>query len=280
MTASSSSCASPAPLVVYIDGVGLLGPGIAHWEEGRRQLAGLAPARPQKTVLPAPAALPPAERRRAGATVKLALAIGQGALQAAGLEAAQVPSVFASSGGDGLNCHEMCVALASPDKFISPTRFHNSVHNAASGYWGIATGSMATSSVLCAYDGSFAAGLLEAVAQAVVDGVPVLLLAYDTDYPEPLRSARPVPDTFGVALVLSPQRSARSLARCTLHGDACLTGDPADQLVDPVLEPLRRSIPAARSLPLLRAVATQQAGRVVLDYLDGLRLALDIAPCA
>ena len=272
--------ASSQPLVVYIDGVGLLGPGIDRWEEGRQQLAGVAPVRLQKTVLPAPAALPPAERRRAGAMVKLALAVGLEALQAAGLDAARVPSVFASSGGDGLNCHEMCVALASPDKFISPTRFHNSVHNAASGYWGIATGSMATSSVLCAYDGSFAAGLLEAVTLAVVDATPVLLLAYDTDYPEPLRSSRPVPDTFGVELVLSPQRSAHSLVRCTLHGDACLTGDAADRLADPVLEPLRCSIPAARSLPLLRAVAMRQTGRVVLDYLDGLQLALDIAPCA
>jgi len=280
MTALSSSFASSAPLVVYIDGVGLLGPGIDHWEEGRQQLAGLAPARLTKTVLPAPAALPPAERRRAGAMVKLTLAIGLEALQAAGLDPAQVPSVFTSSGGDGLNCHEMCMALASPEKFISPTRFHNSVHNAASGYWGIATGSMAASSVLCAYDGSFAAGLLEAVTLAVVEATPVLLLAYDNDYPEPLRSARPVPDTFGVALLLAPQRSARSLARCALHGDTCLTGDPADQLTDPVLEPLRRSIPAARSLPLLRAVATRQTGRVVLDYLDGLQLALELAPCA
>lgn len=272
------SCAS-LPLAVHVDGVGLLGPGIDSWEDGRLQLAGLAPARTQKTVLPVPAALPPAERRRAGAIVKLALATGLQAVRAAGLDAAQLPSVFASSGGDGLNCHEMCMALASPEKLISPTRFHNSVHNAASGYWGIATGSMAASSVLCAFDGSFAAGLLEAVALAVVENGPVLLLAYDVDYPEPLRSARPVPDAFGVALALSPQRSAASLACIRLHGDSYLTGDPADALADPVLEALRRSIPAARSLPLLRALALRQSGRVVLDYLDGVQLALDLAPC-
>ncbi|TAM53348.1 MAG: 3-oxoacyl-ACP synthase [Burkholderiaceae bacterium] len=273
-----SPCASP-PLAVHVDGVGLLGPGIDSWEDGRLQLAALAPARTQKTVLPVPAALPPAERRRAGAIIRLALATGLQAVQAAGLDPARLPSVFASSGGDGLNCHEMCVALASPEKLISPTRFHNSVHNAASGYWGIATGSMAASSVLCAFDGSFAAGLLEAVTLAVVDRAPVLLLAYDVDYPEPLRSVRPVPDAFGVALVLSPQRSAGSLACVRLHGDSCLTGDPADLLADPVLESLRRSIPAARSLPLLCALAMRRGGRVVLDYLDGLQLALELTPC-
>ena len=278
MTASSG--VSLQPLTVYLGGVGLLGPGIDGWEEGRQQLAGLLPTRAQKTVLPVPATLPAAERRRAGAIVKLTLAVGLQAVQAAGLDPARLPSVFASSGGDGQNCHEMCTALASPEKPISPTRFHNSVHNAASGYWGIATGSMAASSVLCAFDGSFAAGLLEAVTLAVVEATPVLLLAYDSDYPEPLRACRPVPDAFGVALALGPRRSARSLSRLQLRGDGCLTGDAADTLADPVLESLRRGIPAARSLPLLRAIAVRQTGRVVLDYLDGLQLALDIAPCA
>lgn len=273
-----STCTSPQPLAVHVDGVGLLGPGIGSWEEGRQQLAGLLPARMQKTVLPVPAALPPAERRRAGAIIKLTLATGLQAVQAAGLDAAQLASVFASSGGDGQNCHEMCVALASSEKLISPTRFHNSVHNAASGYWGIATGSMAASSVLCAFDGSFAAGLLEAVTLAVTERAPVLLLAYDADYPEPLHSTRPMPDALGVALVLSPQRSAGSLACIRLHGDSFLTRDAADTLADPVLESLRRGIPAARSLPLLRAMALRQSGRVVLDYLDGVQLALDLNP--
>jgi len=98
--------------------------------------------------------------------------------------------------------------LASDDRLISPTRFHNSVHNVAAGYWGIATGAMSTSSVLSAFDASFGAGLLEALAQVVVDDTRTVLLACDTAYPEPLYSARPIPDAFGIALVLGakPQR--------------------------------------------------------------------------
>ena len=99
--------------------------------------------------------------------------------------------MFSSSGGDGDNCHEICEVLASDDRQISPTRFHNSVHNAPAGYWSIASGAMATSSVLCAFDASFGAGLLEALAQVVVDDTRGVLLAYDTAYPEPLYSARP-----------------------------------------------------------------------------------------
>lgn len=266
-------------LSVFIDGVGLVGPGIADWTQGRAQLAGHAPGQWTKTVLATPAHLPPAERRRAGAVIRVSQAVGFEAIAAAGITPQGLVSVFTSSGGDGVNCHEICTALASDDRLISPTRFHNSVHNAASGYWGIATGAMAASTALCAFDGSFAAGLVEALTQAVVQAEPVLLVAFDTDYPEPLRSCRPVPDTFGLALVLSPVRTTHSLGQMTLHPARYLSSDQADVLVDAVLEAQRQSIPAARGLSLLAALVRQQAGLVRLDYLDDCRLELEFSPC-
>ena len=165
--------------------------------------------------------------------------------------------------------------LASDDRQISPTRFHNSVHNAAAGYWSIATGSMCTSSVLCAYDASFGAGLLEALTQVVVDNARSLLLACDTAYPEPLYSARPILDAFGIAFVLAPQRSAQAMAQISVR----LTDASADQLDDTALENLRTSIPAARGLPLLRTLALHQNKKVVLDYLNNTRLTVTITLC-
>jgi hypothetical protein len=52
---------------------------------------------------------------------------------------------------------------------LSPTRFHHSVHNAASGYWAMASHSMAASTALSAFQNSFAAGLLEAATQCAAD---------------------------------------------------------------------------------------------------------------
>ena len=264
-----------ANLTAYIEGVGLLGPGFADWPGGRAILDGSQPYLPGKTVLPSPALLPAAERRRSGAQVKLTLATGLEAIAAAGLEAALLPSVFSSSGGDGENCHALCEMLASDDRQISPTRFHNSVHNTASGYWSIATGSMAPSSVLGAFDASFGAGLLEAITQVLVENRRVVLLTCDTAYPEPLRSLRPIPDAFGMALVLAPQGRERAIGKITVS----LVDADADRLDDAALESLRMAIPAARGLPLLRALALRQEKRVVLDYLDGTRLAVDVAPC-
>ena len=117
--------------------------------------------------------------------------------------------------------------------------------------------------------------MLEALTQVVADNTRSLLLAYDTPYPEPLHSTRPIPDAFGVALVLAPRHSAQALAQISVS----LTDAAAQQLDNAALEALRMAIPAARSLPLLRCIAQRQAARVVLDYLDSTRLEVAVSPC-
>jgi hypothetical protein len=237
-------------------------------------LAGAQPYAQAPTVLSDPAVLPPAERRRAGAVIKLALAIGAEAIAQAGADPAQLRSVFSSSGGDGENCHRICETLAGTDRRLSPTRFHNSVHNAAAGYWSIGHQATAPFTALCAFDASFAAGLLEAVTQVVVEGQPVLLLTYDTAYPAPLHAVRPIPDAFGIAFVLTPP--ADNTARLATLG-LSLGSSAGEPVADPSLEALRTAIPAARGLPLLRALARRETDRVLLDYLDP-GLVVDVSP--
>lgn len=261
-------------LDAYIDNIGLIGPGFDNWPSCRAVLRGEAAYEHRKPQLPLPALLPSAERRRSSPIVKLSLAVGQEA--GAGRDLSAMPTVFSASSGDGENCHTICEMLASDDKLISPTRFHNSVHNAAAGYWSIAMKAMAPSSVLCGFDASFGAGLLEALAQTVSEDTEILLIACDTPYPEPLRTARPIPEEFGVGMLLSPRRGAQSLARIRI----ALTGEQAERMADPRLERLRSSIPAARSLPLMLALARNEARTVVIDYLEDVRLAVEVSPCS
>ncbi len=268
------------PLRACLAGIGLLGPGLSGWPAAAAVLRGEQPYLPARTEMPAAQWLPPAERRRATAAVKLTLATGGAALAMAERDATDLRTVFAASSGDGVNCHALCEALASPDRLVSPTRFHNSVHNAASGYWGIATHCMAASAVLCAaHDGSFGAGLLEALVEVGTSGEDVLLLAYDTEYPEPLRSARPIPDAFGVAMLLAPRRRGAALACMAVDAAAPFTEAPPRGLEQPGLEALRRSIPAARSLSLLQAVARGEPAAAVVDYLPGRQLLVELSPC-
>jgi hypothetical protein len=260
---------------VYVEGVGLWGPGLEGWRASRPVLAGRADYVASPAAAPQPALLPPNERRRAVETVKLALAAGAEAFAEAGRDPSATATVLTSSGGDGGTIDQIMTVLASPERALSPTRFHNSVHNAPSGYWGIATGARAPSTSLCCHDGSFAAGLLEAAVQAVTEDRAVALIAYDVRYPSPLSLVRPIGAAFAVAMVLTPAPGNASFARIDvrLEANATLTAvSPA------ALETLRRNTPAARGLPMLAAVARRQAGSVTLDYLDDLALTVDLAP--
>ena len=175
-------------------------------------------------------------------------------------------TIFTSSGGDGETIHDILNVLASPLRELSPTKFHNSVHNAAAGYWSIATGATSASTSLCAHDDSFAAGLLEAAAQAAAAGEAVALIAYDVPYPAPLFAVRPVGAVFGAALVLSPVPTPASFARLDLAlQPGAAAASPA---AIPALEELRPTTPAARCLPLLAALASGMAANVTLGYLD------------
>jgi Beta-ketoacyl synthase, N-terminal domain len=258
----------------YIEGVGLLGPGLRGWSESRAVLAGAVAYRPAPTAIPPSELLPPAERRRAGIPIRLALAVGGEAFRNAGRDAADTATVFTSSSGDGEILHHICGTLCTPERQVSPTRFMNSVHNAAAGYWSIATRSREPSTSLCCYDASFAAGLLECVAQVAVDRRPTALIAYDEPYPEPLHATRSIEGEFGVALVMAPD-AARAFSVLEIE-----LGDGAEsRLEDPALERLRLRNPAARSLPLLAALARGDTAEVVLKYAAGASLRARISPC-
>lgn len=266
----------------FIESAAVLGPGLAGWEASRAVLSGAAPYVAAEFALPRFEALPATERRRVGLPVKLALAVGLEALAGAGRQGEAIATVFTSSGSDGMVIHEICDMLAGADRLISPTRFHNSVHNAPSGYWGIATGARAPSTSLCAYDWSFAAGLVEAATQACTGQDAVLLVAHDLPYPEPLRATRPVRQPFGCALLLTQKPGARPLAACELAIGHLAAGNDAGStpMRDAALEALRLDNPAARSLPVLAALAAAGPGAgVVIENTAGGSVRLALTSC-
>ena len=256
-------------LAVDILGIGLIGPGLADWTSGAALLHAPAAWQSQATRVPPPTRLAATEQRRAGAVVKLALVVAEQACAAAGADPATLATVFASSTGEPANCHALCEALAAPERMVSPTRFTNSVHNAPAGYWHIAAASRAASTSLAAFDASFAAGLLEAAVQCVATQAAVLLVAADVPYPEPLHSVRPVADVFAVALLLAPPGVRRRL-----RVDAI--GDRIPTVCEGAFESLRGTIPAARALPLLQALARGASATVVLEGLEGMALSVEV----
>jgi hypothetical protein len=260
-------------ITIYIEAIGLCGPGLDGWRASQAVLRGDSQYALASTKVPVSESLPAAERRRVSVGVKLALACSADALEDSTYRASELLSVFSSSGGDGDNCHVICEALASNDRLLSPTRFTNSVHNAPSGYWGIALQARKASTSLCAFDGSFSAGFLEACTQAVTSNESVILIAYDTPYPEPLRSVRPILHSMGVTLLISPNFTPQSIAKVQVS----LGRSPTSEMQNAELEALRLNVPAARSLPFLTAIANKvKYAELALDLFTNQQLMLTV----
>ncbi|MFT4249446.1 MAG: beta-ketoacyl synthase chain length factor, partial [Pseudomonas sp.] len=204
----------PAPVLqATIEGIGFWTRGLPGWEVARAFAHG-EPVPPEATARPSPQLLPPNERRRAPETVAVALEVALAACQAAGRDPATLPSVFASSHGDLAITDYMAATLAQDPRALSPTRFHNSVHNAAAGYWTIGTGATTPATAISAHRASFAQGLLEALVQLQAGAEAVLLAGYDGGGSGPLGEMALSDGLLGGALVLAregrgPRLSAR-----------------------------------------------------------------------
>jgi hypothetical protein len=165
-----------------------------------------------------PELIPPRERRRAPHTVKMAVEVLGQACEMAGMATSEPAVVFTSAMGDMDITDAMCRILADRPELVSPTRFHNSVHNAAIGYWSIATRSHAPATAVAGHDNSASVGLVEAAVQCVSDGIPVLFVCQEGAAPRTLRAVRDSAHPLALAMLFSPPGSAASpLARLELE---------------------------------------------------------------
>lgn len=261
-----------------IAGVGLLGPGLSGWPAARDVLAGNVPFASTAVEAPTPEGLSPRERRRTSPAVRLALAVAQEAVDDAKDDAKDLPVVFGWAHGDGPVVQRILEELATPERYVSPTDFHNSVHNVAVGYWSIASGSHQSCSCIAAADDTFPASLLKALAQVQCESRRVLLVVCEVPFLEPLNTVSPVGAPFGVALDLAPVNDGEGLARLSATFEPHATGAATTPRTDG-LRPLWDVNPAARAIPLLEAMARGDAAEVRLPYGRDGQLALTVSPC-
>ena len=198
-----------------MNGVALWAPRLPGWARARRNPGRAAePAPLEPAPRPAPELLPPTERRRAPDTVSVALEAALAACRSAHLAPASLPCVFSSMHGDLAITDYMCATMASTPALVSPTRFHNSVHNAAAGYWTIAAECTRPYTALVrrrTFLRRRAARSLRAGDSP--DGENILLVAYDIDARGPLAAVARSKGLLAAALIVSPLRGATMRSR-------------------------------------------------------------------
>jgi len=268
-----------------VTGVGAWGPGFSNLEEFKILLDSGA-LTPADDLPPKPERIPTRERRRAPLMVKLAIEVADQACKMASQDPATAQSVFTSGIGDAQITDYMCRVLAGKDKLLSPTKFHNSVHNAAAGYWSISTGCEKPATFVSGMQNSFSMALIEAMIQVTSDNVPVLLVSTDLAMPEPLRAMHPIERMLGVAILLSPDSTTPSCSSLTRPLSLSLQSAETAVQTWPMLEmahldELYACSPAAKSLCLLKALCSDSLWYETLPVSAGLvaDIAID-SPCA
>ncbi len=245
---------------VAIDGFALWSPGFADvdaWHEGRFDADLVKP--PCKLV---------GSRLKRGSS-RFANMLGEVVEQscaAAGVEVGQVPTFYGSSLGEIETMVTLLRMLYEEEGKLSPTRFKNSVHNAASGLVSIGTQNTSFSTAIAGGSRSFETTLLEAWAYLEVEGGEVLVAVADDAPPEPLASL----DDHGglaVAFVLSHTGGGPRLS------DFRLTS--AVDRVAPITDGLRGNC-AAPGLELIDALLARRSGPVPLSPVGGPQRVADL----
>ncbi|HEY8379351.1 MAG TPA: beta-ketoacyl synthase chain length factor [Nannocystis sp.] len=176
------------------------------------------------------------------------------------LDLARIPLVYGSVYGEIRTTVDLLAALLVPGEPLSPTKFHNSVHNTAAGYISIATGNRVGDSVLAAGRSTPAMALLEGVTLVHTRGGDAIVVVAEEPLPEPLAAGRRY-GPFAVAFAISAPDCSDSYARrCRL-----VRGSSAD---GPALRPLPAWLadsPCAAALLAADALAEPAAGRVALE---------------
>jgi hypothetical protein len=107
--------------------------------------------------------------------------------------------VVVSSFGEIETTVELLAQLADPQGPVSPTKFHNSVHNTATGYMSIASGNHREATALAGGAHNLEIALLELLAGLAIDGGDAALIIAEEALPSPF--VRPDADpTFAIAI--------------------------------------------------------------------------------
>lgn len=246
-----------------VTGWGLWSPGFADvtaWREGR----------PDPEVVKPPCKIVnPRLRRGSSRFANMLGEVVQQAAESAELDVSRVPTVYGSSLGEIETMVTLLRMLFEEDGKLSPNRFKNSVHNAASGLVSIGTANTTFSTAIAGGDRSFETSLLEAWAYLEDEGGDLILAVADDRAPEPLdRLDDHAALAVAFALRADPPEGVARIAGWRVAEER----PPSSVRADPKM----LSNCAGPGLALLDAILARRPGPVCVSPMDGHAVVVDV----
>ena len=179
---------------------------------------------------------------------------------AAGLDRAQVTMIYGSVYGEIRTTIDLLEALLDPLGPLSPTKFHNSVHNTAGGYVSIAAQNRGGNAAITAGRSTLAMGLLECAGLVAAGQGPALLVIAEESLPEPLAAGRVYGPLAAAFALDAPGSGGMSLRTCRLCQADQSPVDPAAEIPEGLAQN-----PCAVALGLVAAALRPEASRYALE---------------
>lgn len=234
---------------VYVRGIGLWTPGYDRPLAWCQQKVDLAVEKPAAALLKGPL------RRRATPLTRMAVEVLEQATTHADCDPASVPTVWATAHGEHTPAIKLLEMMQRGAGKLSPTLFHNSVHNTAGGYASIATGNVAPSTTVTGGGELVASALLEAWCLLERSGRDVALVLADEPLQPPFDRVD-VRTPLAIALLLS-RRPERALGVLTEFRRAAISPAPDHERFG--------HLHVSAALPLLEHIVRGQPGSVALE---------------
>ena len=234
----------------YVRGIGLWIPGYPSPEAWFS-----ATPDPEATV-PAASLLEGPLRRRATPLTRMGIEVLQQAVAMGKADLKAIPSVWATAHGE----HSAAIALLGMmqrgEGKLSPTKFHNSVHNTASGYASISSGNCAPSTTLTGGAELVASTFVEAACMLETQGRDIAVVLADEPLLPPFDRSD-ASTALALGFLLSPHAAGAFAVLSDIRRNA--------------VSPLKHhrhfgSLHVSAALPLIEQIVNRRAGTVALEF--------------
>jgi len=237
---------------VYLRGVGLWSQGFANPEAWCRGEAD------PELVQASPKMLEGPLRRRASSLTRISIEAFDQAATRAGLDPAAIPTIWATAHGEHGTAIKLLKMMLRGEGKLSPTHFHNSVHNTPSAYASISGGNDCASTTLTGGPELVASSILEAFCHLDSGTPEIALVLGDEPLHEPFERGD-MQAALALAFCFSSERTPGSLELSNLRRDAISAIKPHERL---------GGLHVSAGLPLLEHAVARKPATVPLENED------------
>ncbi len=236
----------------YLRGLGLWTPGYPGPEAWCRGEADPEASKPSAKLLEG------ALRRRASPLTRMSVEVFEQAANASTFDPTAVPTIWATAHGEHDTAIKLLKMMRRGEGKLSPTHFHNSVHNTPSGYASIAASNRSASTTLTGGPELVASSLLEAFCRLEAGAGEVVVVLAD----EPLQAPFDRQDMqapLALAFCLSSESEGASIMLCGLRRGALPAVKPHERL---------GGLFVSAGLPLLEHAISRKPGTIALEIVS------------